>query len=97
MTTATSGRHPALIRPFDAPADRAAPSSGWSRIDLRHLLAEGALMLGLLALVVAVIAARFVFHAGGVYAPPVAAPIAIGATVVAVLAFIASAFAQDRG
>lgn len=97
MSTATSGGHPALVRRFDAVAGRTVPIQWLARIHLRHVLAEVALLLGLLALVVAVIATRFVLHAGGVFAPPVAIPIAIGATVVAVLAFIASAFAQDRG
>ena len=95
MTTATSGGHPALVRSFDATA-RSAPAAWLSRLPLRKILAEAALMLGMLALVVAVIAARFVVHAGGAFAPPVAQPIAIGAAVVAVLAFIASALAQDR-
>jgi hypothetical protein len=97
MTTTTSGGHPALVRSFDATAGRSAASTWLARLDLRHILAEVALLLGLLALVAAVIAARFVFHAGGVFAPPIAAPIAIGATVVAVLAFIASTLARHRG
>lgn len=96
MTTATSGGHPALVRPFDAAAGRSTPPAWLARLPLRTILAEFALLLGLLALVVAVIAARFVLHAGGAFAPPVAQPIAIGATVVAVLAFVASALAQVR-
>jgi hypothetical protein len=95
MNTATSGGHPALARPFGAAPARSAPAAWLSRLPVRALLAEASLMLGMLALVVAVIAARFVFHAGGVFSPPVAQPIAIGATVVAVLAFVASALAQD--
>jgi hypothetical protein len=96
MTTATSGGHPALVRPFDAAAARSTPAAWLARLPVRQVLAETSLLLGMLALVVAVIAARFVVHAGGAFAPPVAQPIAIGAAVVAVLAFVASALAQDR-
>ena len=96
MSTVTSGGHPALVRPFQPATRRWAPGAWLARIPLRRILGEAALVLALLSLVVAVIAARFVFHADGAFAPPVAAPVAVGATVVAVLAFVASALARDR-
>jgi hypothetical protein len=97
MTTATSGGHPALVRPFDAASGRAVPASWLARIPLRSIVARAALLLGLLAFLVAAMAARFAFYAGGAFAPPEAMPIAVAASIVAVLAFIASALAQDRG
>lgn len=96
MTTATSGGHPALVRSPVAIPRYSAPLAWLARVPVRRLVAEAALVLGLLALVTAGIAARFVFWAGGGFAPPIAAPIAVGAVVVAVLAFVASALAKDQ-
>ncbi len=76
-----------------APAGHAKSASGTVA---RRILSEAALLLALLAAVVAVAAAKFVFFAGGSYAPDFAAPLALGATIVSVLAFFASALAVER-
>ena len=94
MTTVTSTG--VLHRPIAAGTVTPAKNSASADTPARRILSEAALLLALLASVVAVVAAKFVFFAGGSYAPAFAAPLALGATVVAVLAFFASALAVAR-
>jgi hypothetical protein len=91
--TSTGLLHRPVVDTSAAPAGHATLTSGTA---VRRILSEAALLLALLAAVVAVVAAKFVFFAGGSYAPDFAAPLALGATIVSVLAFFASALAVER-
>lgn len=89
MTTLTSPEHASTLGRLNQLA------VAWlARIPVRNTLSDVAQAIAWLALVIALIVARFLTYAGGMYAPPSAGTWALGAGVVSLLAFVASAWAR---